>query len=169
MKTIANFEEVKRTEKAILIKANIEELNQEVSFWLPLSKVTIEDSTIQIEDDVWTKKLEELKQPKEEEKVGIISKAYEKGDKATKLVVDVKVKDKEETSELWVFIANSQIENIEKIQDDKIKVILPLWIWKSAFSNSCKYQLDNFYNKGKEDGDLMTEDDFKLVSDSETV
>ena len=113
MKTIVNFEEVKRTEKAVLIKTNVEELNQEVTFWLPLSKVIFEDSTIQVDDDVWTKKVEELKQPKEEEKVGVISKAYEKGDKATKLVVEVKVNDKEETSDLWVFIANSQIENID--------------------------------------------------------
>ena len=166
MKTIANFEEVKRTEKAVLIKTNVEELNQEVTFWLPLSKVTFEDSTIQVDDEVWTKKLEELKQPKEEEKVGVISKAYEKGDKATKLVVEVKVNDKEETSDLWVFIANSQIENIEKVDEEKIKIILPLWIWKSAFSSSCKYQLDNFYNKGKEEGELLTEEAFKLVSES---
>jgi hypothetical protein len=53
MKTIANFEVLKRNDKAVLIKTNVEELNQELTFWLQLSEVTFEDSTIQVDDDAW--------------------------------------------------------------------------------------------------------------------
>jgi hypothetical protein len=70
--------------------------------------------------------------------------------------------------EIEVMFENSdKIEGeLAKVDEEKIKIILPLWIWKSAFSSSCKYQLDNFYNKGKEEGELLTEEAFKLVSES---
>ena len=38
MKTLENYTIVKETEKALLIKAFISELEKEVEFWLPKSK-----------------------------------------------------------------------------------------------------------------------------------
>ena len=70
MKTFANYQEVKRSEKAILIKTQVEETGQEETFWLPLSKVEIKDNTLSVlEDDIWETKLKELTTPKEEEMV----------------------------------------------------------------------------------------------------
>ena len=61
MKIFSTFEEIQRTEKAILVKTNVEELNQELSFWLPLSKVEISENILSVPADVWEKKLAELK------------------------------------------------------------------------------------------------------------
>lgn len=163
MKTFANYQEVKRSEKAILIKTEVEETGKEESFWLPLSKIEIKDNTLSIlENDIWETKLQELTTPKEVEMINIFSNTYDKGEKATKLSVNVKVPNQEEEKEFWVFIPNSQVENVEK-SDDKFKVSLPLWLWTNSYSNAIQYQLDHFYNKDKTD-DLLKVDDFILLS-----
>lgn len=162
MKTFSTFQEVQRTEKAILVKTNVEELNQELSFWLPLSKVEISENILSVPADVWEKKLAELKEPKEVENIKVFSNVYDKGEKATKLSVNVKVPNQDDEKEFWVFIPNSQISNVEK-DNDKFKVTLPQWLWEKSFSNSVQYQLDNFYNKDKEDN-LYKIEDFILLS-----
>lgn len=167
MKTFENFEELKRSEKAILIKTEVAETNKEESFWLPLSKIEIKDNSLTIlDDDIWEAKLQELTTPKETEMIKVFSNVYDKGEKATKIGVNVKVPDQEEEKEFWVFVPNSQIQNVEKA-DDKFKVTLPKWLWTSSFNNSVQYQLDHFYNKDKTE-DLLKVDDFILLSSTST-
>lgn len=163
MKTFANYQEVKRSEKAILIKTQVEETGKEETFWLPLSKVEIIDNTLSIlENDIWETKLKELTTPKEEEMIKVFSNTYDKGEKATKISVNVKVPNQEEEKEFWIFIPNSKLENVEKVED-KYKVSLPLWLWTNSFANTIQYQLDNFYNKDRTE-DLLKVDDFILLS-----
>lgn len=167
MKTFEKFEELKKSEKAILIKTEVAETNKEESFWLPLSKIEIKENSLTIlEDEIWEAKLQELTTPKETEMIKVFSNVYDKGEKATKIGVNVKVPNQDEEKEFWVFVPNSQIQNVEKA-DDKFKVTLPKWLWTSSFLNSVQYQLDHFYNKDKTE-DLLKADDFILLSPTAT-
>ena len=167
MKTFEKFEELKRSEKAILIKTELEETQKEESFWLPLSKVEINENSLTILDgDIWEAKLQELTAPKEVEMIKVFSNVYDKGEKATKIGVNVKVPNQEEEKEFWVFIPNSQIQNVEKTED-KFKITLPKWLWTNSFLNSVQYQLDHFYNKDKTE-ELLKVDDFILLSSTST-
>ena len=67
MKTFENYTIIKETEKALLIKAFISELEKEVEFWLPKSKTEKKDEGLEIDSETWETKIEELKTPQEEE------------------------------------------------------------------------------------------------------
>lgn len=161
MKKLQSFKEEKRTEKAILISVEIEETGKVESFWLPLSKVEINGREISIDADFWVTKLEDLKNPKEDNNI-IYSSAYEKGEKATKLIIEVLFQEK--AQELFLWIPNSKVSDLQ-IEDgeegNKIyKVTVPKWIWESAYSEAIKYQLE-FWNKEE---NKFSADDFKLLS-----
>ena len=61
MKTFENYTIIKETEKALLIKAFISELEKEVEFWLPKSKTEKKDEGLEIDSETWETKIEELK------------------------------------------------------------------------------------------------------------
>lgn len=161
MKKFANFKEEKKTEKAILISTAVEETGRTESFWLPLSKVEINSQEISIDPDFWMDKLAELKSPKEETTI-IHSSVYEKGEKATKLIIEVLFQEK--AQQLFLWIPNSKISNLEITKDEeenKInKVTVPKWIWENSYSDAISYQLE-FWNK---DDNKYSSEDFKLLS-----
>lgn len=162
MKTLETFTEKKKTEKAILITAFVQETNKEESFWLPLSKVEISGEKISIDETLWNSKIEEMKNPTEGENIIIQSSAYDKGEKATKLVVDVLFN--ENAQKVFIWMPNSQIVKMEEEQDEEenqiFKVTLPKWLWESAYKNSLEHQLE-FWNKEEEKYQVS---DFKLLS-----
>lgn len=161
MKTIEKFTEKKRTDKAVLISAYIEETGREETFWLPLSRLEITGQTIKIEVELWDSKLVELKEPTEK-LVQVESSVYDKGEKATRLVVDVLFKDNEE--QLFIWVPNSQVFNLEAKKNDEDRniyiVSVPEWVWISVYQSSVDKQLE-FWNKNEQ---KYTRDDFKLLS-----
>lgn len=161
MKKLQNFTEEKRTEKAILISVQVAETGKKESFWLPLSKAEIKGTDISIDADFWETKLEELKNPKEDNRI-IYSSAYEKGEKATKLIIEVQFQEK--VQELFLWIPNSKISDLqleEGEEGEKIyKVTVPNWIWESAYSDVITHQLE-FWNKEEA---RFSADDFKVLS-----
>lgn len=162
MKVLSSFTIKRKTEFAVLISANVDELNQDLSFWLPLSKITETEKEIQIDDEFWNTKLEELKTPKEVEKVQIYSSINEKGEKATKLAIEVLFNER--AIEMFLWFPNTQIENVESTQDEENKeifiVTLPKWIWEKGFTSAIEKQLQ-YYNK---DEVKYSESDFTLIS-----
>lgn len=162
MKTIKSFTVKKRQEKAILISAFIEETNKEETFWLPLSKITESENEIQIEEEFWNLKLEELKSPKEPETIQIHSKSYDKGEKATKITVEVIFN--EQAFDLFIWFPNSQIEDMKLSQDEeehRIYIItVAKWIWESGYEKAITKQLE-YYNKQE---NKYSKEDFTLAS-----
>lgn len=160
MKILTSFTITKKQEFAILISAQVDELEKELSFWLPLSKITQTEKEIQIDEEFWTKKLEELKAPKEV--VQINSRICETGEKATKVAVEVLFNDK--VVEMFLWFPNSQIENVETTQDEENReifiVMVAKWIWEKAYSSAIEKQLQ-YYNK---DEVKYSESDFTLIS-----
>lgn len=160
MKILTSFTITKKQEYAVLISAHVEELEKEVSFWLPLSKITQTEKEIQIDEEFWTKKLDELKAPKEV--VQIHSRICETGEKATKLVVEVLFNEK--AVELFLWFPNSQIENVETTHDEENNevfiVMVAKWIWDKGYSSAIEKQLQ-YYNK---DEVKYSESDFTLIS-----
>lgn len=156
MKVLNSFTIKQKSELAVLITAFIEELGKESTFWLPNSKITQTDEEIQINEEFWALKLEELKTPKQPSQSGIHSKVYEKGEKATKLAVEVLFNEKA--------FPNSQIEDMNLSKDEEENrvyiVKVPQWIWEKGYSNAIEKQLD-FYNK---DESKYSKDDFTLIS-----
>ena len=57
MKTFENYTIIKETEKALLIKAFISELEKEVEFWLPKSKTEKKDEGLEIDTETWVSKI----------------------------------------------------------------------------------------------------------------
>ncbi len=104
---------------------------------MPLSKAEINGQEISINADFWATKLEAIKNPKEENTV-IYSSAYEKGEKATKIIIEVLFQ--ENAKELFLWLPNSVVSDLQ-IEDgeegNKIyKVTVPAWIWKNAYSDA---------------------------------
>lgn len=162
MKTFEKFTEKKRTEKAILISAFVPETTKEESFWLPLSKVEISGEKISIDETLWQSKIEELKNPTERDNIIVESSAFDKGDKATKLIVEVLFN--ENAQKIFIWMPNSQIIKMEEEKDEEetpiFKVTLPKWLWESTYKNSLEHQLE-FWNKEET---KYTISDFKLLS-----
>lgn len=161
MKTIEKYVEQKRTEKAILITAYIVETARNETFWLPLSKIEITGNVIKVDGELWNSKVTELQNPTEK-MVQVESSVYDKGEKATRLVVDVLFRENEE--KLFIWIPNSMVANLEVSKDPENKnlylVTVPEWSWESAYQNSISKQLE-FWNKKEATYSI---DDFKLLS-----
>lgn len=162
MKTIKTFTVKKRQEKAILVFALIEETGKEETFWLPVSKITESENEILIEEEFWNLKLDELKNPKEPETVRLHSKSYDKGEKATKITVEVLFNEK--AFDLFMWFPNSQIEDMKLSQDEeehRIYIItIAKWIWESGYEKALTKQLE-YYNK---DEQKYSKEDFTLIS-----
>lgn len=163
MKILEKFTEQRRTEKAILIKAFLSETGKEENFWLPLSKVEIKGNIISIlEEDFWKEKLNELKEPKDEKTVIVTSSAYEKGEKATKLSVQVQFN--EQAFELFLFVPNSKVQDLETKKDEEgnkyFNVTMPKWVWESVYSSGIDRQLE-FYNREEQ---KYSSNNFTLLS-----
>ena len=92
MKTFENYTIIKETEKALLIKAFISELEKEVEFWLPKSKTEKKDEGLEIDAETWVSKIEELKIPQEEECVFVYVDKYEELEKSYKLILTASLK-----------------------------------------------------------------------------
>ncbi|CAA7392422.1 hypothetical protein [Chryseobacterium fistulae] len=100
--------------------------------------------------------------PKQPSQAGIHSKVYEKGEKATKLAVEVLFNEK--AFQMFLWFPNSQIEDMNLSKDEEENrvyiVKVPQWIWEKGYSNAIEKQLD-FYNK---DESKYSKDDFTLIS-----
>lgn len=151
MKTFEKFTEQHSTEKAKQFSAFVEETGREETFWLPNSKFEIEGKTLKVEEAFWTDKINEIKNPTEADLIEVVSKSYDKGEKATKLTIEVLFND--QTIDLYVWMPNSQIENMNLTkdkEDNKVyTVIIPKWAWESGYNNAISRQLE-FYNKDEE-------------------
>lgn len=157
---LQNFSIEKETDKAVLIKCFLTETGKDESFWLPKSKIDLNTGEI-TDDNFWNEKIQELKKPKEDPMVIIKSKAYEKGEKATKLIVDVEFNGK--PIELFVWLPNSQIidMNLKNEGEDKLYLVTAKdWVWQNSYNKAIDYQLE-FYNK---DEIKFSHSDFKLLS-----
>lgn len=161
MKTIEKYVEQKRTDKAILITVFVDETLRSETFWLPLSKIEITNNTIRIEEEMWKSKLDELQNPTEKI-VQVESSVYDKGEKATRIVVHILFRENEE--QLFIWLPNSKVINLQVSKDHEGKntflVTVPQWLWESAYQNSISKQLE-FWNKNE---DKYSEQDFKLLS-----
>lgn len=162
MKTFAKYQELRKSDKAILIKTHVEETAQEETFWLPLSKIELKGNSLSVDSEFWTDKLKEFQNPLEEESVVVESSAYDKGDKATKLIVEVLFN--ENAQKLFVWIPNSKIIDLEVGKDEEenklYKVTVAKWAWESSYKDAISRQLE-FWNKDEE---KYSHKDFKLLS-----
>lgn len=162
MKTFEKFIEQLSTEKAKQFTAFVEETGKEETFWIPNSKFEIENKKLKIDEMFWTDKLKEIQNPREPELVDVVSKSYEKGEKATKLTVEVLFN--EQAINLFVWMPNSQIENMSLTKDEEdnrtYTVTVPTWAWDSGYSNAISRQLE-FYNKDEE---KFSAKDFSIIS-----
>lgn len=163
MKVFDEFENVKDTEKASLLKVFSDELDKQVQFWLPKSKYEISNNSLEIEDEIWEEKLEEIRNPVESPYVIIYVAECEESEKAHKLILNVKLS----TMKLhpWLFIPKSiVIEKGELDTDDKEKkwFKVPLWFWEKSYLDMVDNQLE-FFNKDREE-EPFSRKDFKLLN-----
>lgn len=158
-KTINSYTVLKETEKAILINTKLPEIEQNSDLWLPKSKITIGENIITLDADFYQIKLEEIKnQTSSDNLIEITSKFYEKGDKATKLIIDANF-NQDNKIELWLFIPNSQIREVKELENS-FALFVPEWVYNSSLKSSIEKQLE-FYNKeevkyGHEDFDIIS-------------
>lgn len=167
MKTIENYTIIKNTENATLFKCFIAELAAELEFWLPKSKYEEKENSIFIGDDVWTKKLEELKQPKEISSIFIYVKEAEELEKSWKLILSAEIKNI--SLHPWLFIPKSLIlenKEIDTDADEKIYFKVPLWLWEKSYSKLIEDNLE-FFNKDREEP--FCKNDFKLKNKIEEI
>lgn len=138
-------------------------MDRTLQFWLPKSKIEEKNNILTVEEDIWEKKLEELKNPPKEEYVSIYLDEYEEMEKVYKIVLSASLK--KINLNPWAFIPKSQVAEIEELEEDNEKgkfcIRAKKWIWKKTLDNIISSQLD-YFNEGKEDADLMREKDFKL-------
>lgn len=161
MKTITNYKILKETEKATLFKSNVEELNSEKEFWLPKSKYEEKDNKIEIEDDIWSDKLEELKNPTKEPSVILCVKEYEDRDSSYKLVLDAKLQKIKINP--WFFIPKSIVQKpteLDTDEEEKYSFEIPVWFWEKNLNTLIENQLE-YFNKERE-GEPLQKRDFKL-------
>jgi hypothetical protein len=163
MKTLENFEVIKETEKASLLKAYVSELGDDYEFWLPKSKFEETDSGITIEDDIWNDKVEELKTPKEVPAGFIYVENFEEKENSVKLILSAALKKINLSP--WLFVPKSLIIEQDELDTDdseKFYFKIPIWYWEKATEKIIDEQLA-FYNKDREE-DLFQKSDFKLLS-----
>lgn len=157
MKTIENYTIIKNTEKATLFRCFISEVNEEKEFWMQKSKYEEIENTLHIEDDVWEKKLEELKQPKVIPAITIYVENAEELEKTWKLVLSAELKNISLSP--WLFIPKSLILEIDD-KNEKLSFKVALWFWEKSLSNLIKDQLE-FFNKDR-DNNFFEKEDFNL-------
>jgi hypothetical protein len=157
MKTIENYTIIKNTEKATLFRCFISEVNEETEFWMQKSKYEEKENTLHIEDDVWEKKLEELKQPKVIPAIVIYVENAEELEKTWKLILSAELK--KIALSPWLFVPKSLILEIAE-KEEKIIFKVPQWFWEKSLSQLIKDQLE-FFNKDR-DSDFFEKEDFNL-------
>ena len=166
MKTINDYKEIKRTEKAILISALLEETGKEESFWLQLSKIEIKNNSIEVQDDFWKLKLSEITE--QNKNIVLKTPTYEKGDKATKVSIDFTIKDYDNAHNLWLFIPNEYVLFMQGSTDEEenpiFEVTMPKWVYENGIKSAFKYQLDNFWNKDKAEDQKLNIEDFHIIN-----
>lgn len=169
MKTFAVFTEKKRTENAILVSAFIEELGKEEIFFVPLSKLEIRGEKLLVDEDFWSSKLEEIKNPAPEKMITMISALYEKGEKSTKVAVKARLKSFDKVNDIWLFLPNSKVATVEEVTENedepRFKITLPEWVYNSALKSALEYQLTNFWNKDIAEDQKYTVEDFTIIED----
>lgn len=121
------------------------------------SKFEEKENTLLIEDDVWVKKLEELKQPKVILAITIYFEKAEELEKTWKLILSAELKNISLTP--WLFAPKSLILEIDD-KDEKLSFKVPLWFWEKSLFNLIKDQLE-FFNKDR-DNDFFEKEDFIL-------
>ena len=163
MKTIEQFEIIRETEKATLIKSFVSELDLEIEFWLPKSKFEINNDSIEIEDEIWKDKIDEFKTPKETPAVIIYIDKFEEKGNSIKLILSATLKKID--LHPWLFIPKSlvldQVE-LDTEDEDKIYFKVPAWFWEKSITKLVDDQLE-FFNKDREE-EHFTENDFKLLT-----
>lgn len=166
MKTFEVFTEKKRTENAILVSAFVDEVGKE-TFFVPLSKLEIQDKKLLIDDDFWSSKLEEIKNPAPEKMITMISALYEKGEKSTKVAVKARLKSFDKVNDIWLFLPNSKVATVEKLNENEeepqFKITLPEWVYNSALKSALEYQLTNFWNKDVAEDQKFSVEDFTIL------
>jgi hypothetical protein len=169
MKTFEVFTEKKRTENAILVSAFVDEVGKEETFFVPLSKLEIQDKKLLIDDDFWSSKLEEIKNPAPEKMITMISALYDKGEKSTKVAVKARLKSFDKVNDIWLFLPNSKIATVVKVteieEESKFKITLPEWVYNSALKSALEYQLTNFWNKDVAEDQKYSVEDFTILED----
>lgn len=167
MKTFEVFTEKKRTENAILVSAFVDEVGKEETFFVPLSKLEIQDKKLLIDEDFWSGKLEEIKNPAPEKMLTLISALYDKGEKSTKVAVKARLKSFDKINDVWLFLPNSKIVSVEEIseieEEPTFKITLPEWVYNSALKSALEYQLTNFWNKGVAEDQKFSVEDFTIL------
>lgn len=163
MKLFENYKIVKTTEYAQLIEAFVSELEKEVQFWLPKSKVEEKDNFLSVEQEVWDKKLEELKNPPQEELVSIYVDGYEELEKVYKIILSASLG--KNNLNPWAFLPKSQVAEVKELseEDEKGKYSLKVkkWIWEKTLEKIIEEQL-KFFNQNKEKKNQFSWDDFEL-------
>ncbi|WP_027375680.1 hypothetical protein [Kaistella palustris] len=169
MKTFEVFTEKKRTENAILVSAFVDEVGKEETFFVPLSKLEIQDKKLLIDDDFWSSKLNDIKNPAPEKMITMISALYDKGEKSTKVAVKARLKSFDKVNEVWLFLPNSKISSMEEMteieEEPQYKITLPEWVYNSALKSALEYQLTNFCNKDFADDQKYSVEDFTILED----
>lgn len=166
MKTLHNFEIIKETEKAALIGAMVEELNAEKEFWLPKSKFEQKGDVLEIEDEIWNDKLDELKNPPEQDSIILYVEKLEEQEKSFKLILKAKLKSL--NLHPWMFIPKSLVlehDELDTEENEKFYFKIPVWFWEKTLSEIIENQLE-FFNKDKdeENEELLKKKDFKLLN-----
>ena len=167
MKTFEVFTEKKRTENAILVSAFVDEVGKEETFFVPLSKLEIQDKKLLIDEDFWSSKLEEIKNPAPEKMITMISALYEKGEKSTKVAVKARLKSFDKVNDIWLFLPNSKVATVEKLtkneEEPQFKITLPEWVYNSALKSALEYQLTNFWNKDVAEDQKFSVEGFTIL------
>lgn len=162
MKILENITIVKETEKAVLVNVFISEIDKELDFWLPKSKIEIKEESIEMEKDFWEEKLEELKTPIEEDSIFLYVNKYEELEKSYKLILSVSL-NKINISP-WIFVPKSQVIEITELtenEDWKFCFKIKKWIWDKTLENIIENQLE-FFNKDREESEKFNKRNFTL-------
>lgn len=164
MKTIVDFVIRKETEKATLFEISIE--GEPTPIWLPNSKFEIIDDAIEIEEDYWKSKLEELENAPENSTIIHIDKSnVVPTDKSYKLILSAQLKKLSITP--FLFLPKSLVLDEGNLDSDLFDyfVKVPTWLWDKQLNSVINSQLD-FYNSEEK---RFGKGDFKLHNTTEEL
>ncbi|QOR74628.1 hypothetical protein IMZ16_04125 [Cruoricaptor ignavus] len=155
---IRDFTIKKRTEKAMLVEFNLN--GENITTWFPKSKITKSEDYLEIEEEFWQEKLEEVQNPSTPDSLSVFVEDYEQKEKSVRATLSCKVGNI--TISPWLFIPNKVCQILGE-NEGKAEIKIQKWFWNKAFPEMIQSQLD-YLNKDRDEKEMFEAKDFTLLT-----
>lgn len=149
----------RKTDYALLIQFNWN--GNEIMTWFPKSKLEEINDELEIDEEFWEKKVEEIQNPPDKNKVCLAVEDLQENEKSYKATLSAKIGNINLAP--WLFIPKSLCKIICENDKHQTEIEIEEWFWEKAFEELIEFQL-NFVNKDREVNEYFEKKDFKLLT-----